>query len=406
MKKNIAENLYAQRNRIDRETKEINEAISYKRRRIALIAVAAIFVGVSIINMASASFDSISTKGYGILLSHVKFMGIAIVAGLVFYLRFNYKFFNKNKMCFVMLLFSLGAFAFLYFGHRFLPTYVPRINGAIGWIKVKNFTVQPAEILKIPYIMILAHLFEKCEEKKMKGMGTFFTIIPIVILYLIGLYAQQDLGTALHYLAIFAFMLFMSNFSLKWITGIASIGLIFVSSIFYYIFSKDEINSTDYKIKRIASFLDGLIKNEYDNSFGYQVGQSLNAFGNGGLIGKGYANGVQKYNYLPEIRTDFVMACFGEEFGFLGMVSLLIFVFLAFSIIKNIAMNAKDYFGKFLAIGIAGYLIIQVLINVCVAIGMLPVFGIPMPLFSYGGSSLVTVMVALGIVLNINERNR
>ena len=156
-------------------------------------------------------------------------------------------------------------------------------------------------------------------------------------------------------------------------------------------------------MRRITSFITGLLTNEYDNAIGYQVGQSLIAFGSGGIIGKNFGNGVQKYKYLPEVSTDFILASYGEELGFLGMFILIVLFLVIFNIIKSIAMDTKDYFGKYLAMGIGGYIITQVLINIYVALGMLPVFGIPMPIFSYGGSSLVTVFASLGIILNINN---
>ena len=232
----------------------------------------------------------------------------------------------------------------------------------------------------------------------------FWSTFLLVGFFLALIYGQRDLGTDIHYLGIYLFMLFMSNFSMKTIIGGSTLGVLGAGSFFYYIHSLGDVSDRGYKIRRVASFLNGILNNEYDNSIGYQVGQSLIAFGSGGFLGKGYANGVQKYSYLPEIKTDFILASFGEEFGFLGMTALLIFFLLIFNIIKRTAMSTKDYFGKYLAIGIGGYIIIQVLINISVALGMLPVFGIPMPLFSYGGTSIITVMGALGIILNINKR--
>ncbi|MGL4568435.1 MAG: FtsW/RodA/SpoVE family cell cycle protein, partial [Fusobacteriaceae bacterium] len=157
-----------------------------------------------------------------------------------------------------------------------------------------------------------------------------------------------------------------------------------------------------YKTGRIKSYVEGLLSNTYDQDKGYQVGQSLLGLGNGGIFGTGYGNGVQKYSYLPEIHTDFILASFGEEFGLIGILIVIVLFFGLFNRIKGTAVECEDYFGKYLSVGIAGYIFIQFLINISVAIGLLPVFGIPMPIMSFGGSSLLTVFMALGIVGNVN----
>ena len=190
---------------------------------------------------------------------------------------------------------------------------------------------------------------------------------------------------------------------MKYIVTVSTVVFTLIGGLFYYVNTLSELGDKSYKIKRVASFLDGLLKNEYDYGIGYQVGQSLIAFGSGGLIGKGYGNGVQKYKYLPEIETDFILASYGEELGFIGMLLLLTIFLLLFNITQRTAMETKDYFGKYLAMGIGGYIIIQMIINLSVALGILPVFGIPMPFFSSGGSSIVTVFSALGIIINMNK---
>lgn len=162
---------------------------------------------------------------------------------------------------------------------------------------------------------------------------------------------------------------------------------------------------TGYWFQRVRIYLDGLLNNSYDRFNAFQIYQSLVGIGSGGLIGKGYGNGIQKYNYIPEVETDFAIATFAEEFGFIG-IFLLLFIFLIFFIlIMNVAENSKTYFGKYLVSGIAGYFITQVIINVAVAVGLLPVFGIPLPFISSGGSSLLTLSVAIALVLKVNKEN-
>ena len=284
-----------------------------------------------------------------------------------------------------------------------LHRIIPEVNGGIGWIRIGPISIQPSELMKLPFIIVIAHILEKCEEERYDDKRILMTLCPVFFIYMLLINLQKDMGTSIHYMGIFCFMLFMSRINMKYIVTVSTVVFTLIGGLFYYVNTLSELGDKSYKIKRVASFLDGLLKNEYDYGIGYQVGQSLIAFGSGGLIGKGYGNGVQKYKYLPEIETDFILASYGEELGFIGMLLLLTIFLLLFNITQRTAMETKDYFGKYLAMGIGGYIIIQMIINLSVALGILPVFGIPMPFFSSGGSSIVTVFSALGIIININK---
>ena len=149
-------------------------------------------------------------------------------------------------------------------------------------------------------------------------------------------------------------------------------------SLYYFIGALHSLSG--YKQHRVKVFLDGILHSTYDREEAYQIYQSLLAFGTGGVVGKGFGNGVQKYNYIPEVETDFAIATYAEETGFIGMLIVLFLFFSLFVLIMGVAGNAKNYFSKYLVGGIAGYLITQVIINIGVAIGLIPVFGIPLPL--------------------------
>ncbi|WP_410208952.1 FtsW/RodA/SpoVE family cell cycle protein [Fusobacterium sp.] len=411
MEKNLTEELHAKNMRYEREERKRNEKTSRIRRNISLVFLVIFIVIISEINMLSASLFDIYENGFKGVWSHLVYIlgGLAVGGVLAFFP--SYKWYGKNRVVGTLFLGSAGIFLFIIIAGKYLspviPFFkllVPRVNGAIGWIRIGSFSIQPAEILKIPYIIILAHAMEVAEKQRYKDRDILIFLGIIIAIYMTLIIWQEDLGTGLHYLSIFVFMFFMTRFSMKWIIGISTAGIALMGGFFYYVYSLEDVSDKGYKLGRVGSFLNGLIHNEYDNLYGYQVWQSLLAFGSGGIVGKGYANGVQKYSYLPEVNTDFILASFGEEFGFVGMTILLFAYFMIFSIIKRIAMNTKDYFGKYLAIGIGGYIITQVLINVSVALGLLPVFGIPMPLFSYGGSSIVTILIGIGIALNINNQ--
>lgn len=399
------ENPYYKRNQINRTLKKIDKEKRKRARNRGIVLLLFFLVILSNLNMASASFYSIYFEGIKVIRNHF----IYIILGIICFIitsKINYKLYNKNKISGILFLLSTIIFIIIIIGSKIpsLSRVIPHVNGAIGWIRFGSFSVQPSEMMKLPFIIIIAHIMEKCEEERYNDKKILFSLLPVMGIFMLLINLQKDLGTSIHYLGIFAFMLFMSRLNMKLIVGSVGAVLVSIGGLFYYVSNLTDLSNESYKIKRVGSFLNGLLKNEYDYGIGYQVGQSLIAFGSGGLVGKGYGNGVQKYSYLPEIKTDFILASYGEEFGFIGMLLLLTIFLLLFNIIQKTAVETKDYFGKYLAIGIGGYIIIQMVINLSVALGILLVFGIPMPFFSSGGSSLITVFSALGIIININKQ--
>lgn len=399
------ENPYYKRNQINKTLKKIDKEKRKRARNRGIVLLLFFLVILSNLNMASASFYSIYFEGIKVIRNHFIYIILGIICFIIT-LKINYKLYNKNKISGILLLLSTIIFIIIIIGSKIpsLSRIIPHVNGAIGWIRFGSFSVQPSEMMKLPFIIIIAHIMEKCEEERYNDKKILFSLLPVMGIFMLLINLQKDLGTSIHYLGIFAFMLFMSRLNMKLIVGSVGAVLVSIGGLFYYISNLTDLSNESYKIKRVGSFLNGLLKNEYDYGIGYQVGQSLIAFGSGGLVGKGYGNGVQKYSYLPEIKTDFILASYGEEFGFIGILLLLTIFLLLFNIIQKTAVETKDYFGKYLAIGIGGYIIIQMVINLSVALGILPVFGIPMPFFSSGGSSLITVFSALGIIININKQ--
>ncbi len=400
------ENLYNKRNQLNREDKK--EAIK-RRKRIrngGIVVILILLIIMSLLNMVSVKLEGVYLKGIlKTIRNHCTYIGIGIGIFMFVSTR-DYKKWKRKKMIGFLLLTSILSLLAVVIGSK-IPTlkkYVPTINGAIGWIRIAGFSIQPAEMMKLPFIIILAKLLEKGEEEKYKSLGIIANVAGIILIYLILIMLEKDLGTTIHYIAIAITILFMSRVSMKLIVGLSSLFIGLAGGFFYYVAFIGDKLTYGYRLRRVVSYLNGVLKNEYDLDIGYQVAQSLMAFGRGGILGEGYANGVQKYNYLPEANTDFILATFGEEFGFVGMLLLLFLFVLLFNNIKRTAMETTDYFGKYLAIGIGGYLITQVLINIYVALGMLPVFGIPMPIFSAGGTSIVTIFAAMGIILNINKQ--
>ncbi|WP_294727508.1 FtsW/RodA/SpoVE family cell cycle protein [uncultured Fusobacterium sp.] len=395
-------NLYYKINRINKDKLNYENNKRRKRRNLTFIVCIMLLIILAVVNMFSANFYMIYSKGLKYFKSYLVYIGISlgcfVVGGFV-----NYKIYNRKRICSLIALISIAILAFVWIAAGTLPKVVPNIKGAYGWIKIGTFTLQPAEFLKLPFIILLAHLFERVEKEKYRNIKVVLYVILIPLIFGIFICAQGDLGTTLHYIAILLFMLFLAQIDMKIIIGVTTVGFIGAGAAFYWIYNFMDMTTAHFRYRRIISFITGLLTNEYDNAIGYQVWQSLIAFGSGGVIGKGYANGVQKYKYLPEVSTDFILASYGEELGLIGMVILMALLLTIFSLITKVAIEEKDYFGKYLVMGIGGYIITQVLINIYVALGMLPVFGIPMPIFSYGGSSLVTIFTSLGIILNVNN---
>lgn len=397
-------NLYSKINQINKDNLKKDNNRRRKRRNLTFSICLIFLISLAVLNMFSANFYMIYSKGMKYFKSYLEYIGISLgcfaVGGFV-----NYKVYNRKRICSLIALISIAILTFVWVAAGALPKVVPNIKGAYGWIKIGPFTLQPAEFLKLPFIILLAHLFERVEKEKYKNIKVVFYVILIPVIFGVFICAQGDLGTTLHYIAILLFMLFLAQIDMKLIIGVVTAGIAVAGTVFYWIYNFMDMTTAHFRYRRIISYIRGLLTNEYDNAIGYQVWQSLLAFGSGGLIGKGYANGVQKYKYLPEVSTDFILASYGEELGFVGMIILMALLLTIFNVITKVAMESKDYFGKYLAMGIGGYIITQVLINIYVALGMLPVFGIPMPIFSYGGSSLVTIFTSLGIILNINNNN-
>lgn len=391
--------IYFEKKQIEKKIKKDKISIETKRKRRTIFTIIFLLLVISTLNLYSVAYYE---ENNFILGKYLFFVFVGSFS-LIFFNIFNYKIFKRDKVIRFIYLISIFLLIFVFIGGKFLPSIVKTINGATGWIRLGPINIQPAEILKIPFIIIEAYVFYKKENDsilKLLGIsfGVFFSFAGFIIL-------QNDMGTVIHYFAIYLVMLFMSRIDKKIIIKVVSsfgiLGIIVLFGIYKY----GNVLFDGYKIRRITMYIDGLFNDGYVGNIdiGYQVAQSLLAFGNGGFLGVGYGNGVQKYSYLPEIHTDFIMALLGEEMGFLGVCIIVLFFFLLYNIMIDIGVKSKDFFGKYLAIGIGGMIMSQVLINLFVAVGLLPVFGIPMPLFSYGGSSILTVMTSIGIVLSINN---
>lgn len=396
-------NIYLKHIEVKKKKDIMDKYKKFMLRNLSIVIVLLLIIIISIINIYSASFYSMGMKNK-YLFQHFCYIIVATII-LLISCRIDYNVYNSGNKVRLILFIVIVVFGGMKILSYMAPQIVPRINGATGWIRIPGIGgLQPAEIFKIIFVIMFAQRLSLSERERHKDFEIvkFNLVIPVV--FFVAILTQNDLGTLIHYGLIYLFMLFMTKIAMKYIVGLSTLGGISGVIMLMYVYFTD-FTASAYKILRIKSFLVGLLSNYYDNDKGYQVRQSLIGIGSGGIFGKGYGNGIQKYSYLPEIHTDFIFTSYAEEFGFVGVLALIFLMISLFSLIKYTAIECEDYFGKYLAIGIGGYVMLQFLINISVAIGLLPVFGIPMPLMSFGGSSLVAVFFALGIILNINYQN-
>ncbi len=267
-------------------------------------------------------------------------------------------------------------------------------NGAYRWIQVGGFSFQAAELIKFTLIIWLAgFLVERLARKEIES--TDKTLKPLLILVgLIGVVIaglESDLGSAGVMIAIIGVMAFSAGLPIKKIGLIA--GIIAVGTIL-------AISTTPYRRERLHTFLNPASDCQ---DAGYQSCQALIAVGSGGMFGMGLANGVQAYGYLPEAANDSIFAILGEKFGFLGASAVIGLYGLLFARMRRIVLRTADPLARLIVIGVLAWLSTQAIINIGAMVGLLPLKGITLPLISYGGTSLVFVMAALGVVFQISR---
>lgn len=261
-------------------------------------------------------------------------------------------------------------------------------RGAVRWFDLGIFKFQPSEVLKPFYIIFLASFVTSTELVKKKiSMVAFLLTLPIIFL----IFRQPDFGNSLIYFLILCFILTGSGVTVKRAFGLIIIGLLSLPLVWFLL--------ADYQKNRILSFLN---PNLDPAGAGYNAIQAVIAVGSGQFLGKGLGFGTQSHlHFLPEFHTDFIFASYAEEFGFLGCLLFLLFYFLMLMNLLRKAEVVKDKVGRVIIYGVFGMILSQLVINIGMNLGLLPITGVTLPLISYGGSSIISVMISLGIVTNI-----
>lgn len=317
-----------------------------------------------------------------------------VILGLVLFLiisNFNYRwlwdwtfFLYALALCALLLVFVLG---------------IVRL-GAQRWLKLGWFNFQPSELAKLIMVIFLARYFSRKSVYSFSMLVNKFGILRALVLPFIfvaipvGLIMEQpDLGSAATILFILIAMLYLCGVRPKYIIIFLLIIVLSLPILWHFL--------RDYQKGRLLVFLNPNID---PLGAGYTVIQSKIAIGSGGFFGKGWLSGTQsQLHFLPESHTDFIFATFAEEWGFWGSAALLVLYY--FLIRQGIAISQRtsDPFGKFLALGISVMLGIQIFINIAMNMGLAPVVGLPLPLMSYGGSSILVTFISLGILANIDK---
>lgn len=273
-----------------------------------------------------------------------------------------------------------------------VPGIGSKAGGASRWIRFPGFNIQPAELAKLGLVIYMSHSLTKKGAKVKNFKLGFIPYMLVLSLLLALLLAQPDMGSSITLGAIALVMLMVAGTRVTYIVS----SLLVVSPFLYY-----AIMHKAYRLKRIMAFLNPW---EDPERSGYQIIQSWIGVGSGGPFGKGLGESMQKLFFLPEAHTDFIFSVIGEELGFVGvLVVAAMFLVLVLRGLRT-ALNATDDFGRLLAFGITLLLGTQAFTNMMVVLGMLPTKGLALPMLSYGGTSLLVTLAAVGILLNISSQ--
>ena len=298
-------------------------------------------------------------------------------------MQFNYQLLKNRRLVYGLLFVcSIALMSVFAFG---------AVNGAHRWIKLPGFSLQPSEVSKLALIIFLAYFLEKRAGEE----GDFFrTFLPcgVVTAWLAALVViEPDFGTAMMLALIFTAVIYTAGARVLHLAMAAAPALIVAAGLLIFV---------PFRMKRLIVFLDPWADQQ---GAGFQVVQSLIAIGSGGANGLGFAQGKQKMLFLPFAHSDFIFAVIGEELGLVGAIAVVAMFALFLWRGVRTALLAPDRFGMLLSLGIVACIVAQALFNISVVLSLVPTKGIPLPFISYGGSSLVPTLAAVGILLNVSQ---
>ena len=326
--------------------------------------------------------ESSESSQYTYFLKQLMFVVIGIVL-MYIVSRFDYRIINnKTAVTSILVVTSIALAAVLFF---------PEINGAKRWIRFSGVSFQPSELAKVALPIFLAWYLAKHEATVTELKTTVLRSVAGLVLLGGLVMLEKDLGTTIVLCLIFSAIYFAAGARMVHIAAVA--GVMILAAV-------GAIAIAPWRVQRVLAFLDPY---KYADDESYQVIQSLYAIGSGGILGEGFAKGQQKLFYLPYPYSDFIFSVVGEEFGLLGTLAIVTTFGLLLWRGTKAALNAPDRFGMLLGIGLITGIIAQALFNISVVISIMPAKGIPLPFISYGGSSVVVTLIAVGILLSISK---
>ncbi|MER2560970.1 MAG: putative lipid II flippase FtsW [Myxococcaceae bacterium] len=271
-----------------------------------------------------------------------------------------------------------------------IPGIGTKVGGAKRWIRFPGVSIQPAEIAKVAWVIYLSYSLAKKREKVQHFSIGFLPHLGIAGFLVMLCMLEPDFGSSVALLFLMFVMLFAAGARLSWLVGSVLLAIPFAYT---------AIATSEYRMKRITAFLDPWANRQ---GSGYQVAESLMSIGSGGVSGLGLGDGRQKLFFLPEAHTDFIFAIIGEELGLLGVAALISLYGLVIWRGIRASLNATEPFGTYLGLGITTLIGFQAVVNMSVAMGLVPTKGLTLPFISYGGSSLIVLMGAAGLLLSIS----
>ncbi|HXW61406.1 MAG TPA: putative lipid II flippase FtsW [Candidatus Acidoferrales bacterium] len=356
-------------------------------RQLFVVTLALCLAGAVMVFSASAvTLREQGGNGYAFCLRQLLWAAIGL-AGMFWLMRTDYRKLRQPRVIFTAISLTLVLLIAVF--------SLDRSHATHRWIRLGPLSFQPSEIAKLVVIGYLAWLLESRSLSKGAGVNSVRqTLLPALgtVLAMVGLvYKEPDLGTACMIFFIAAVMLFVAGLSYRYIGGavLAAAPLTYIA-----------IASVPYRLERVQAYFS---PGADPQGHGFQLAQSLIAIGSGGFSGVGLMESRQKLFFLPEAHTDFIFSIICEEIGFIGaMIVLALFAIYGWRGLVA-ALRAPDTFGRLLAIGITAMVFGQALVNLSVVLGLVPTKGIPLPFISYGGSSLIGMLLATGVLLNISQ---
>lgn len=379
-----------------------NNKLEYSRIDYTLLFLLFLLFIISLVAVYSASGQYYTSDPYYFVKRQIVWyiLGIGIMFAIMF---FDYELLENLALPF----YSIGLL--LLVAVEFFGT---ERNGSQRWINLGGFLLQPSEFMKIFLLLVLAGVIYKWTKEKheLDTKPPLLVVIKIIAYSLPPFFLilkQPDLGTALVIGAIMVTMIFISGTSWKVLSVLFGSIVSGLAALVYLHNHQFELFSKFIKPHQLERIYGWLSREEYASSYGFQLTEALKGIGSGQVSGRGLLEGVQSQSgRIPEVQTDFIFALIGEEFGFVGATLVISIYFIMIYRLIIIAISCDNPFGTYLVTGVIGLLAFQIFQNIAMTVGLMPITGLALPFMSYGGSALLTNMIAMGIVMNVKYRTK